>query len=478
MMEDPIDSRTRLLALAFIACFMSGVVHALLREPVQVSDALQVILRVRRMSSPWDAFVSSAHFSSTMLRPMDYAASRALLGLGDALGGGYFFAYRGFHALLAALLFALFGMALRLRTYSDVVVLPLTLTILTGLHTFGGMTREAYPINHFLVVAVCCLGALVASQSRGGWVANTAALGSFVYAVTSLESGILVWIVLLAAWGVGWRGVSGRMLVFVTVVLIAYAIVRVTILHITAGGLGDHSTGYGGAMLEPTEQIRRFGGHPLIFYFYNQVASFTSVLLSEPRAGVWALVGLQKGALPPPSIVIEIASSIGATAVVLWAAVRALRNRLHDTLHVRRILVVAGAVLFANAALSFAYSKDEIMSVAGVFYALAAAAALHELVLALSMVGRRGGRRIAACLLAALSVGWAWRSAGLEYKMRRSAADERSEWARVLVPGPYNASSLQPEQIELAAALKRDAIELRTTPYQLLPPWFERYWGD
>ena len=76
------------------------------------------------------------------------------------------------------------------------------------------------------------------------------------------------------------------------------------------------------------------------------------------------------------------------------------------------------------------------------------------------------------------AVGWAWRAAGLEYKMRRSAADQRAEWARVLVPGPYDRSTLTLGQAALAERLKRDAVALRATATGDLPAWAEQFWGN
>ena len=46
---------------------------------------------------------------------------------------------------------------------------PFALTVLTGLHTFLGFLREAFPINHFLEIAVLALVALNLTLSRGGW---------------------------------------------------------------------------------------------------------------------------------------------------------------------------------------------------------------------------------------------------------------------------------------------------------------------
>ena len=50
--------------------------------------------------------------------------------------------------------------------------------VLTGLHTSGGMMREAYPINHFLLVAIYSL-AVFAIGGRGAAFSRTRPPASF-----------------------------------------------------------------------------------------------------------------------------------------------------------------------------------------------------------------------------------------------------------------------------------------------------------
>jgi hypothetical protein len=53
-----------------------------------------------------------------------------------------------------------------------------------------------------------------------------------------------------------------------------------------------------------SDQVARFGAHPLPFYAYNVVMSAVSVLLSQPAAGQWKVAeALQHGRLPPVFLV-------------------------------------------------------------------------------------------------------------------------------------------------------------------------------
>jgi len=480
-MKEPLGRR-ELLAIVLIACcFAAGASRALLGTPVQVSDALETILRASRSSTPAAAFTRSFAYSSQMLRPMGYAAANAVLLAAQSTGIRYRLAFRALHAALACVLIALFTIALRVRRGADLVVLPLALTMLVGMHSYAGMMREAYPINHFLEIAVYALVVLVAAQSRGGVIADVVAVAALALGLLTLEAGALIWVVAVSAWIAGWRGISRAALVTSTGLLVAYVVWRVGYLHIAGAGVGDHSTGFGNTMLPADEQIARFGAHPLGFFVYNACSAIASVLLSEPRSGVWALIGIHRTpaglALPPPSIFIEIAASAGATSVLVWAAARWRRGTLDDPQACARPLIVAAAVILATGAISYAYNKDEIISTAGVFYVLAVAAALREATIALA--GSRGARRtLAMCALAAVSVLWGWRAIGFEYKMLRSATMARNEWERVLPAQGEGRPALQPIDYPIASALKADANASPVVDYHLLPHWMERYWGE
>ena len=60
-----------------------------------------------------------------------------------------------------------------------------------------------------------------------------------------------------------------------------------------------------------------------------------------------------------PRVFVPVATSIATTALVAWAGVRVLsKSRAWDD--TGRLLVVFAAVLLANAAMSYVYTKDEM----------------------------------------------------------------------------------------------------------------------
>ncbi len=71
------------------------------------------------------------------------------------------------------------------------------------MHTFVGLFRESFPVNHYLIVAVSALATFALAQSRGGWLADLVAIVLLASAALSFESGLLVWPVAVAAYLVG-----------------------------------------------------------------------------------------------------------------------------------------------------------------------------------------------------------------------------------------------------------------------------------
>ena len=353
------------------------------------------------------------------------------------------------------------------------------ITVLEGHHSFLGTVWEAYPINHFLEISVFCVFALVLARSRGGWWADALAALTFAAAALTLESGLLVWVVLVAAWLVGWRGVSGRALVVVSALLLAYVYVR--FVHYGAGmpTLVERESGFWTARLSTDQLVERFGASPRLFYAYNVVASFIGVLFAEPRAGVYSIpMQWQRDGSVSPATLVTVATSVATTAVMVWAAgPRAagwLRLRFDDT---GRFLFVALAVIGANAAISYGYTKDEIMSPGGVFYALGAFAAVRQ------AVRSAGGRTTAswrqgllAAALFAVASGWVVRDVGTHYNMQRMVSSVRNEWVWVdKWLQNEEATPTNDAQRRIVQVLRDEAIAKHGSRTFFFPLWAERW---
>jgi hypothetical protein len=118
---------------------------------------------------------------------------------------------------------------------------------------------------------------------------------TFALAALTLESGLLVWVVIAAAWLTGMPGASRRAVTGATVLLAAYAVVRFGMFNTGLPTIEERSTGFLLGMLSPEQVRARFGENLIVLHLYNFVSSALSVLLSEPRSGVWAFVRAIRG---------------------------------------------------------------------------------------------------------------------------------------------------------------------------------------
>ena len=465
----------RIAALALAVVLSAAIAGDLLRMPVQLSDSLGEILDAYQSPSIAATFEAGTR-NPAYLRPLRLAQIKTLF---DAAQGRYYWlVYRGFHALLLVAAILLFVRALKVRTSIDAGAAAFALVVLIGLHTFRGFVQEAFPINHFLEMVVFCLLAFNLARSRGGpWVDIAAAL-IFVAAALTLESGVIVWVVAVAAWMAGWRGISRRGIVAMSVLLAGYLYLRFVYLATGVPTLEERTSGFWLARLEPSQLQEQFGAQPLWFYAYNVVTSAASVLFSEPRAGVFVAIRAWLNDALMPRVVIPVVTSLVTTGLIAVAAASRLRRgrEWDDT---SRLLFVFAAVLGANAVVSFPYTKDEVMSIAGTFYAIAAFAAMREL------LGRMPQMRPAVAIamgivVVALTAGWTVRAAGMHYLLRMHAFRQQNDW--VGVPFSSEANLWWPDDVaarQVVLRLHAEAVGLQVPNTRIgVPGWVDRLWED
>jgi hypothetical protein len=447
--------------------------YDLLRMPVQVFDALEEMLAAQRSASIVDTFWSAA-YNAAYLRPLRIVQIKVIF---DAAQGHYWLAFRGAHALTMVACLLLFTRALRVQTIADLCAAAFALTVVVGLHTFRSTVQEAFPINHFLEIAVMALVMLNLSQARPRLTVDLIALVTFVVAALTLESGLLVWVVAVAAWLLGMRGISTLGVVTMTVLLAGYFVLRFGVLSVGTPGLIERSSAYLFQVLEPAELEQRFGDRLVVFYAYNVVSSVLSVLASEPQSGLFVTTSAWMNDRLTSGLVLTFVSSMVTTALIAVAAVLVIRRyRASDASD--RLLLLFVAVLAANAVLSYAYTKDDIMSVSGIFYGLAAYAAIRLLIVRV----RLDQRLVAATLTTAiLATGLAWtvRSLGIHHVARTYAFKTRNDWASQ--PGNWKRSGRWPDDLRsqrLITTLRNDALSMPTPNPHFEPPWIARLWGD
>lgn len=465
--------RAALTASAAAAVLAVGVGHDLLHMPLQVSDSLSLILDAALSPSAWSDF--RAHLSEVAyFRPMRYATIKVVA---DLSGGDYALAYRVFHAASVLVFVLLFVRALQIRDAVMLAVAPLALTVFLGIHTFLGTVKEIYPTNHFLQVALLAMLALNLTQSKGGRLVDLALWLTLAFAALTLESGLLVWVVIAGAWLTGMPGASRRSIAGATLLLAAYAVVRFGFFSTGLPTIEERSTGYLLGTLSPEQVRARFGENLIVFHLYNVVSSALSVLMSEPRSGVWAFVRAVRGDQVAPRHFIQIGASLFATGLVVAYVVSRLRSgvRRPQTLADRHTVIFA-LMLAANASISYVYTKDEIMSVAGAFYALPVFGAAVYFLREWPERRRSWAATAAVCaLFIAGSSAWAIRTAGVHHVLRSQAFVQRNDWTRLEREWQRDGNWERYASSEpLIRSLRRQAISTRVVNPYFEPRWMER----
>lgn len=456
-----------LLAAAVVAYLLLGIT-------IQVSDSFGNLLALQQQTLA--QLVLNQFYSSGYLRPLLWAQFKVVYEIAD---GNYFLVFRTLHAAQAMVLIILCVRLMRPRTAIDAALVPLGLAVLIGAHTFAPTVREAFPINAFLTVMVCCAAVanLALAPAPRRW-ADLLAVALLGFMLLTVETGLLVWFVGAALWTLGAKGLSRGAIVSMTALVAAYVVVRMVILDVGGPSLSERASGFGFGVLEPGQLVERFGSAPWTFYLYNVTSSVATVLFSEPKGGIWRFVYELTVADVHPWTAVSVLSSTLAAATIgwfIWTRRHNLRRWSFDD-DDRRVLLFVG-VLGANAVMSYPYTKNAIMSPAGVFLAVAVVVAARRLLSEVS-IPRRKMAAIAVCVL--LSAGWAVRVAGLHYNLRRTAMLQRNEW--VQVDDWLSAQRITLDDVAAHALrdrLRADAIYNHPTPPQ--PPrqwlrWFDLDW--
>jgi hypothetical protein len=461
----------------YAAIVALGLGYFIAGAPIQVSESLRNLLAVQRADLM--ELLAAQFTSEGFLRPLLLAQIDVAF---EVSQGRYFAVFKTIHVVQVVLTGMLFVRLLRIRSPHEAAMVPFGIALLFGSHTFAGTLVEGFPINTFLTVVLCCLLAATLSDGAAARWRDVAAIVVFVFAALTVESGLLVWVCLAAAWIAGFRGVSPGALTATTGLLVAYLILRFAVLDVGAPALVERSSGYGFRVLDPPELVARFGDQPIFFYLYNVAAQVLTILFAEPKAGVWLLTrGVTQGDLMPRDV-ISVASQTGVTVLLAWyVGSRFPAWRRREVSPRDRWLLVALAVIAANAVISYPYTKNVIVSPAGAFYALAGALAFGAAIERMGSTARAAGLGV-AIILALLSTGWAVRLVGVHYSLREKAFLARNDWTDVVLgQEPADVDPLRnPAAAALIRQLRDDAISRRVANPAFGTPagwrYFEQPW--
>jgi hypothetical protein len=181
-----------------------------------------------------------------------------------------------------------------------------------------------------------------------------------------------------------------------------------------------------------------------------------------------------------PRIIIGLVSSAVTTGLIVWAfRAPPIERRWRPSLSVDPLLVIFAAVLIGNAVISYGYTKSEIITVAGVFYALAAFVGVRHATARARRLTSPIAQAALCLLLLTTSTLWAVRSAGVHHMLRVQAFTVRNDWGRL---SEEEYARRVPDNVDGARALvhtlRHNALEMRVPQPDLLPRWTDPWWGE
>jgi hypothetical protein len=451
------DPRWRAASYAFALLVALGLGYFICKMPLQVSDDVSNMMKVHDLDLR-GIYVSEIHPGLVYLRPMIMFVINFAFELGRAAGGRYFETFKTFHVLQVVAVLLLFVRPLKVRTAWEFAVSCLAVTAVVGMHTFFGTIYEAYPINAYMTILICCMLAVNLVDGPPTPWRQIAAVALFAFAVLTIETGVLVLVCFVVGYAVGFRGVSLRGLAACAGALAFYLALRFVLLSGHMPGLEERSSGFGFKGRDPAELIRMFGDHRLPFYLYNVASSVLTIPFAEPRAGVWRFVrALVQGSLSPPLVLYVVTSTVSSLLIAsfIWRRRHAWLRRQWD--HHDRLVLIALAVIVGNGVMSFPYTKDVIVSPAGLLYPLALFAAVRDL----PEAAQRGiARRLTPYVLALLSLGWALRAVAVPYGLWETAYRYQHQWVHIDEWLVDQKLEYKPPQLQVIGRLRDQALRM------------------
>src|SRR5262245_29045454 len=145
------STRWKWISYAYGALVVVGFGYFLFDIPIQVSDSYNNL--VEAAGGTLGSLVWGQFHAKSFLRPLLWAHIRIVY---DLSGGHYFEWFRGWHVTQVALLTVIFLRLVRPQRLVDAAAVPVGLAALVGIHTFAGTVREAFPINAYMTILLCC----------------------------------------------------------------------------------------------------------------------------------------------------------------------------------------------------------------------------------------------------------------------------------------------------------------------------------
>lgn len=369
----------------------------------------------RAISLSWrDTFVAAFE------RGVEYRPLLTILTkLAYEVGGLQVWMYRLFvlvqlFAVLAALI-----VLLRPTGQWRVIAACIAVTCALGLHSSRSLFLFV-PINQYTpALLLLLLAAVLALENRVralDWLYFPITVGALFF----LESGVLMLPLVAALYLMKAPGASRRALACTIAGIVVYVAVRLSLTSEPLPSVGYAESGLGFGDVDRNRLREIFEHAPWLFWSYNVVATFLSVVLAEPNAGKYRFIESLLHGNTPTWMWFRIPLTLATTAIAVTAV------RATPTTRDARLVAIGLVMLVCGSGLGYLYTRERIALSAGFGYVILVYVGLSFLLEREYAHAR--SRAAALVVVASLGCGWLLRNVEMYLYLRDTAWEFHLEW--------------------------------------------------
>ena len=401
------------LAWALVWTIILGV--AFFAQPWPYMDVAKALRDAA--TSGWGEYFRNAFLRDVEYRPLFTLSVKAAYGV----AGLRLWIYQALVLVQLAAVLALLIWLFRAGGWRRGVAASIAISCVLGLHT-SRILFGFWPLNFASLIVIAILGAIALALDARARSLDWVFFPLTLIALLSLEWGvILVPLAVVLLWARA-PGVSARSVAAALAGIAVYLAIRLGLGRMDAPGGIYTGSGLGFSDVSPEALRNIFERAPVLFWLYNVCANLLTVLVSEPRAGVYRFISSLLAGDTPHWQWLHVGSSVLTTAVIAFAVVMFRPMAARD-----RVLGASGLVLIAcSSTLGFLYARDRIGLPAGIGYALLLYVALAAL---LERGPRRAWQRVLVLgVVGVIAAAWTVRSGETFFQLRDAAWDSHLEW--------------------------------------------------
>ena len=288
-----------------------------------------------------------------------------------------------------------------------------------GLHSSRSLFLFV-PINHYTpALLLLLLAAILALENRAralDWLYFPLTLA----ALFLLESGVLMLPLVAVLYVMKAPGASRRALASTIAGVAVYSAIRLSLTSEPLPSVGYAESGLGFVDIDRDRLREIFAHAPWLFWAYNIVATFLSVIAAEPNAGKYRFIESLLHGNTPAWMWFRVALTLATTAIAVTALRAAPATR--DA----RLAATGLVLLVCGSGLGYLYTRERIALSAGFGYVILLYGGLAFLLE--RQYAHAWSRAAALVVVTTLGTGWLLRNVEMYLYLRDTAWEFHREW--------------------------------------------------